>query len=659
MTSSSAINHSAFIIPHTPTRNTTTNNNNNNNNKERAALILSTTSTPSHQQQHQRTRSTAPLPANYHRLAPPSSSSTTTSNGRQSGIRPLGMSSKSNLPSTSPAAAPSPSMTKSEYYPSTPLSSSTRHNNSNNNDRIGSLGEDHHPKQIDSASSSSSSKLKRLSLVASHSISLDHPTSYGLATTPSTPHLPPPTPTTPMTPNTPASASANPRRRSMRMSMGVSRESISYSPNPNPYSTSTNSTPRLGTMGYRTDGATSETRRSDEWGKKEREKDGFGWDGSEDGEESEDGDVVGAGGVEGKRRTRTLTEKHSDLLTMIAQRERRVSELRQELQQQETSLAQLKSRWTSIVSRANRSPTSGTHSFTHPPRHGSISQSLSTSTSSSTSSSLATIDEPPQQPSFAASANLGLGVGANVLNGLIHQTEGYLGPEVVEGGKRFLGTLWRTVGAAAGGTVPHQEGQEGEEGQRDVREERVTEEGSKDEWGQFAPKLDLSGLQRMIVPWNSPSQAHATTQRDRRQRRERDDRSATVTPTSGQFMTTQSSSTIALRRSPLMSPRTNSSLGINTSHAKFSPPLSTPLTSFSAAGLDPTTGLGLGLGLGFDLGTSSTITNTGGPDLLSSSEEEEDKHSLGKAISPFRKTSIDPHSNHPNLGGKQGDGWEF
>jgi hypothetical protein len=32
-------------------------------------------------------------------------------------------------------------------------------------------------------------------------------------------------------------------------------------------------------------------------------------------------------------------------------------------------------------------------------------------------------------------------------------------PEIMEGGKRFIGNLMRTVGAAAGGTVPDKEGE--------------------------------------------------------------------------------------------------------------------------------------------------------------------------------------------------------
>ncbi|OCF33747.1 hypothetical protein I316_04459 [Kwoniella heveanensis BCC8398] len=314
---------------------------------------------------------------------------------------------------------------------------------------------------------------------------------------------------------------------------------------------------------------------------------------------------------EGDERVRaggqTLTEKHADLLTLIAQRERRVNELKQELRQQEASLSTLKSRWTSIVSRSALSPTSisipshslrdsHSHSHTHPTpaptRRARPMSMISNSTSSASSLSLATIDEPTAAASAIAIPN-GLilptgglsSTGAAVLSGLMAQTEGYLGPEVVEGGKRFLGTLWRTVGAAAGGTVPEQElsentvantgsrlssgdaaglekrrsekgTQRGKELSNGVWEQRETDSNAVDgqEGSQFGPKLDLSNIQRMITPWSTPTPTFAgptptstctsTTAFEsrvsadsrpatmKRGRQENDSRSNTVTPTS-------------------------------------------------------------------------------------------------------------------------------
>lgn len=57
------------------------------------------------------------------------------------------------------------------------------------------------------------------------------------------------------------------------------------------------------------------------------------------------------------------------------------------------------------------------------------------------------------QPNPSDNVNGGGGL-EKALSGIITHTEEYLGPEVVQGGIKFLGNLWKTVGAAAGGTIP-------------------------------------------------------------------------------------------------------------------------------------------------------------------------------------------------------------
>ncbi|WVQ80112.1 hypothetical protein IAT38_002213 [Cryptococcus sp. DSM 104549] len=245
-------------------------------------------------------------------------------------------------------------------------------------------------------------------------------------------------------------------------------------------------------------------------------------------------DGSGSTDPKGKRDTQTFTEKHADLLTMIAQKERRVNELRQELQSEESALAQLQSRFTALASRATRSPDPSS-STTSGRRARPTSMALSSaSISTSSTASLATIDEPQ------AGQN-GMGI-ENVLNGLITHTEGYLNPEVVEGGKRFLGTLWKTVGAAAGGTVPeHQRVTSGSGG-------TVEEEGERDEWGNFSPKIDLSGLQRIITPWSTPSQPTKTSPSG--STRPRNLPNPGATPTSGSSSGSNRYATAPLKESP-------------------------------------------------------------------------------------------------------------
>ncbi|ORY30200.1 hypothetical protein BCR39DRAFT_587990 [Naematelia encephala] len=186
-----------------------------------------------------------------------------------------------------------------------------------------------------------------------------------------------------------------------------------------------------------------------------------------------------------KRRGETLTDKHADLLVLIAQKERRVNELRQELAQQESALATLKSRWTSIVSRSRppaiaptiTSTTSASSSLSH-------TQDRPVSASSSTSSSissLATLSETGSESNIAplqSDDGEASGTSFKTLLDSAWGQDGVLSPQTIEGGKRFWGALVRTVGAAAGGTVPTTE----------------------DENGSAA--LDLSSLKGMLPAWS-------------------------------------------------------------------------------------------------------------------------------------------------------------
>ncbi|KIR31738.1 hypothetical protein I352_05732 [Cryptococcus deuterogattii MMRL2647] len=161
----------------------------------------------------------------------------------------------------------------------------------------------------------------------------------------------------------------------------------------------------------------------------------------------------------------TFMDRHADFLRLIAQKERRVHELREELQQQESSLESLKVQWSSLVSLAAPSSQSSTsispspEHATHPrnPRaRGSLASSTLTSfstseLSTSSSSSTPTIGGPPKRlrhpPSCSShiltqpnpSADVNGGGLERALSGIITHTEEYLGPEVVQGGIKFLG----------------------------------------------------------------------------------------------------------------------------------------------------------------------------------------------------------------------------
>ncbi|WVR04878.1 hypothetical protein IAU60_001890 [Kwoniella sp. DSM 27419] len=402
--------------------------------------------------------------------------------GARSGLRPLGMSSLNTspdapgLPSTSPQAPQLPR----------PLQLDSKADRRRSMICPGTAATSPPPSEDEPAPTTN--KLKRLSLVArppSLELPTDRPSSPRMSASPELSgdsHLP----------STPA-----PTRRPSRR-MGI-RASISYSP------AAPVTTPR------------PEARRPYT----------TGW--SSDLEEGYELDITKEAGETvtplndrpslARASTQTLTEKHADLLTHIAQRERRVNELRQELLRQEASLNTLKSHWSEIVSKSalspqrdvsivtdDRAPSRPNHETTRRARPVSMISTL-TSGSSASSVSLATIDEPilPLSVGALIPPAVGLGqTGAAVLNGIMAQTEGYLGPEVVQGGRRFLGTLWKTVGAAAGGTVPS-DAHDPSEAQRRWNEDRrqgdVEEVHEEGDWTQFGPKLDLSNIQRMITPW--------------------------------------------------------------------------------------------------------------------------------------------------------------
>ncbi|WWC59802.1 uncharacterized protein I303_102364 [Kwoniella dejecticola CBS 10117] len=523
-------------------------------------------------------------PANLSRLQPHNHSqhnTSTSGNTTNKGLKPLGMTSSStlNIPPRSPSSSshdfkhplsPNPdsiTTNKLEKRPSIILPHSTP-----------TIKDTEEPDS--QMQSGSRNKLKRLSLCARPpSLELDSNDSR-----PASSILASPSPNLQSQPSTPISGSTQPRRPDRRM--GV-RASISYSP------AIPASTPR-----------TAERKvfgRGDGWGMEEDlldRMDQHKRDFVSEDEAADDAQQIGrTNGVQ------TLAEKHADLLTHIAQRERRVAELKQELLAQENSLAQLKSRWTTIVSRSALSPiqsqshsdqTASTSSSTPSSRSSNtharsstaqypltrrpistISSSTSTSTSSS-SMSLATIDEPLANALISTTGGLSTS-GAAVLSGLISQTEGYLGPEVVQGGKRFLGNLWKTVGAAAGGTVPEQE--------PIIRDGMSPTDGRAGEWTPGGSKLDLANLQKLITPWDTPSSKlpdastvtsssssrMANRQQQQRSTRRTTDRSNTVTPTSfsrslgtptsppatvglGFDLNIKSTSSISSRSSPSSSP---------------------------------------------------------------------------------------------------------
>ncbi|WWC68248.1 uncharacterized protein I206_102171 [Kwoniella pini CBS 10737] len=464
-------------------------------------------------------------PANLSRLH---SSFTSTSGTLNKGLKPLGMTSSSSL-NISPR---SPSSASSNIHEDNNPSSSNL-SNSKQDKRKSIIIPPSTPtimdteESIDQSQSSSRNKLKRLSLCS-------RPPSFELESidykSPLILSSPSPNLQISTQPLTPINGSERSRRPDRRMGL---RASISYSPAiPLP-------TPR-----------TAERKvfgRGDGWGMDEDviEKRNV---------ESED-ELMDE--VQQDRRisgVQTLAEKHADLLTHIAQRERRVAELKQELLAQENSLAKLKSRWTTIVSRSalspiqsdppaptpapqsrsshSRSHTTTQHPLTRRP-NSTISSSASASASTSSSSlSLTTIDEPLSNALIASTGGLS-NTGAAVLSGIISQTEGYLSPEVVQGGKRFLGNLWKTVGAAAGGTIPEQES---------IKHDNSTSNGKQPaEENHGVPKLDLTNLQKLITPWDTPSSrlsnssstnVNCNHQQQQRNNRRANDRSNTVTPTS-------------------------------------------------------------------------------------------------------------------------------
>ncbi|KAK6903384.1 hypothetical protein I203_106887 [Kwoniella mangroviensis CBS 8507] len=444
-------------------------------------------------------------PANISRLQPHNNQQQhTLTSGNNKGLRPLGMSSTSTL--NIPSSSTSPQIGGKSPLIGSSTKQGRRRSMIISSEPVEEVGrETQEQEQDDSSKNSSRNKLKRLSLCSRPSLELiDNNTNVNTHNNPNT-STPVISPNMTSQPSTPLGGGGSTRRPDRRM--GV-RASISYSPAIPP------KTAERKVFG-----------RGDGWGMEED----FSVDGDAHGER-EDGSEIELENVnrrEGHRFTgvQTLAEKHADLLTHIAQRERRVAELKQELLTQENALAQLKSRWTTIVSRSALSPTQPEPIYqTHhtPPSRPSQSQSnrrrpvsmisTSTSTSSASSLSLATIDEPmPLSASALISSTGGLSnTGAAVLSGLISQTEGYLGPEVVQGGKRFLGNLWKTVGAAAGGTVPltHQEpvirestGNITPDGR--VEEEEMPKREDGTEWNHLSSKLDLANLQKLIIPWDT------------------------------------------------------------------------------------------------------------------------------------------------------------
>ena len=110
-----------------------------------------------------------------------------------------------------------------------------------------------------------------------------------------------------------------------------------------------------------------------------------------------------------------------------------------ELQTEQAALLSLKSRWSTLISSIYPSSSQTT------PMQPSTSRDRTTiSNDTITSTSLSTMSEssPETQPGFQALLQDVLG-GAPLVD-----------PDVMEGGRRFLGNLMKTVGAAAGGTTP-------------------------------------------------------------------------------------------------------------------------------------------------------------------------------------------------------------
>ncbi|CAK9780590.1 hypothetical protein CC85DRAFT_329195 [Cutaneotrichosporon oleaginosum] len=240
----------------------------------------------------------------------------------------------------------------------------------------------------------------------------------------------------------------------------------------------------------------------------------------------------------------TLGEKHSDLLRMIAMRERRVNELKQELAIQEEALASLRARWTAIARADAVIPTStptprrrdpashtSTPSTSLPPLVRTHPNSVSTS---STASSLPTVpDEEPPGDASLGSPNTGVALGG-LWNAITADAD-----ETIQEGKRFWGQLLRTVGAAAGGNIP-------EEGAASRQMERTRSGGSATG---AEGKLEIPNLRSMVSSMGflpTPVKPHTPPPLERRSSRSSTKSAASATSTSRE-------------RSPAKSPMSNGS----------------------------------------------------------------------------------------------------
>ena len=110
-----------------------------------------------------------------------------------------------------------------------------------------------------------------------------------------------------------------------------------------------------------------------------------------------------------------------------------------ELQTEQAALLSLKSRWSTLISSIYPS---SSHPTPMQPSASRDRSTISNDTITSTSSSNISESSPETQPGFQALLQDVLG-GAPLVD-----------PDVMEGGRRFLGNLMKTVGAAAGGTTP-------------------------------------------------------------------------------------------------------------------------------------------------------------------------------------------------------------
>ncbi|ORX35867.1 hypothetical protein BD324DRAFT_629315 [Kockovaella imperatae] len=318
-----------------------------------------------------------------------------------------------------------PALPRREGHGSRPLSMSKTQNLSGS-----PLTSDHHHPEAKQVNNSGANRLKRLSLVARPPI----------REAPASPQRAPGhTNTTPSTPG-PQPAGGPSHRRAMGM-----RSSISYSP----------------ALARREASSHEETRSEFETWAEERGY--FGEmiagpsrsSGKRSSVQSLEGSCPEAKNKDDDRRGETFVERHADLLTLIAQKERRVNDLRQELASQEASLNQLKTRWTAIISksappapsrpvRAGHHPLSGTSTIRpspiEPPQTLAADPGPAAEHATGTNSTALTPSDGQSLASFITS----LGT----------TPEGLLGQDTIEGGKRFWTQLVKTVSAAAGGTVP-------------------------------------------------------------------------------------------------------------------------------------------------------------------------------------------------------------